>query len=98
MLNNLVECTPAFAGVLLEELERCGFSNEAFRLLHHKANATIREHQTYCRQKVAFQKDGTNELVCRRLLLVRNAFKAGAFANPDVFIALAEAAVIEIPI
>jgi hypothetical protein len=99
MLSNSLECTPDSVVKLLEELERHGFSDQAFRLIHHKVNATIKEHKRYCRQKVAsFQLDGQNERVCKRVLLVRNAFKAGPFASPDVFAALAKAAATEIPI
>jgi hypothetical protein len=102
MLSNSFECTPDSVVTLLKELERCGFNDQAFRLIHHKTDATIKEHERYCGQKIAsFQPGGKNELVLKCLLLVRNAFRAGPFsapASPGVFAALARAAASEIPI
>jgi hypothetical protein len=42
-----------------------------------------------------FQKDGTNERMCKRLAIIRDAFRVGAFSTlvrPGIFEALAIAA------
>jgi hypothetical protein len=59
---------------LLDVLQGLGFSDEAFRLIHHfrlvGRNATINRHRRYCEGLETFADGGTNELVQRRLKLV----------------------------
>jgi hypothetical protein len=72
----------ASAIALLEEVQEYGFTDQAFKVIHHFGqNATMQSYDGYCRKKIAsFQENGNNERVCGRLVLVRNAFKAGPFA------------------
>jgi len=88
---------------LLDELEALGFDDQAFGHLHHfRATRgvydTIAAHRRYAEKTAEFRKGGTNEKVQRRLELVLNAYKAGPFTrSKPVFLALAQAAVDEIP-
>jgi hypothetical protein len=54
---------------LLDVLQGLGFSDEAFRLIHHfrlvGRNATINRHRRYCEGLETFADGGTNELVQR---------------------------------
>jgi hypothetical protein len=98
-----MQCSPSSAIALLKELQRDGFTEGSFRMIHHfGAKATIQAYYDYCLDKVTtFQDDGTNERVCKRLALVHNAFKAAQFtapAKPGIFEALAMAALLEVPI
>lgn len=86
---------------LLDELQGLGFTDHAFGHLHHfRATRgvydTIDAHRKYV-MKHTFVR-GTNEKVQRRLELVLNAYKSGSFKRgAPVFLALAQAAVEEIP-
>lgn len=86
---------------LLDELEKLGFNDPAFGHLHHfqvtrGVYDTISAHRRYV-EKHGFVR-GTNEKVQRRLELVLNAYRAGPFKRgAPVFLALAQAAVEEIP-
>jgi hypothetical protein len=88
---------------LLDALESLGFTNEAFRLLHHfrlnDGTPTINDHRTYCEGLQTFRSGGTNDLVQQRLKLVLQAYEVGGFKSgkAEVFAALAEAAFQEIP-
>jgi hypothetical protein len=85
---------------LLDELVDLGFSNDAFHVLHHFGDdATIHAHRVYCEAHESFRANSNNELVQKRLRLVRNSYKAGGFrsGNPEVFVALARAASHELP-
>jgi hypothetical protein len=98
-----IQCSPSCAVALLDELQTAGFTDECFKTVHHfGAKATIQAYHDYCRAKISnFQNDGTNERVCKRLALIRNAYKAAPFsapAKPGIFEALAAAARLEIPI
>jgi hypothetical protein len=66
---------------LLDVLEGLGFTDEAFRLLHHfrlaDRKATINRHRRYCEGHETFAVDGNNELVQLRLKLVLQAYQAG---------------------
>ena len=89
---------------LLDELEREGFGDSAFGLLHHFRVTrgkmdTIARHRKYCSERTSFQAGGTNEKVQKRLQLVLNAYRAGPFrGGAPVFEQLAEAAAREIPL
>jgi hypothetical protein len=52
---------------LLNELERLGFTDDAFGVLHHFEKDTIQAHRSYCARVETFQPDGTNERVQLRL-------------------------------
>jgi hypothetical protein len=86
---------------LLNELEALGFTDHAFGHLHHfrvtrGVYDTIAAHRKYV-EKHDYVR-GTNEKVQRRLELVLNAYRAGPFKRAaPVFLALAQAAVEEIP-
>lgn len=88
---------------LLDELKAVGFDDHAFGHLHHfRATRgiydTISAHRRYAEKTEQFREGGTNEKVQRRLELVLNAYKAGPFKRgTPVFMALAQAAVDEIP-
>ena len=83
---------------LLDELESLGFSDDAFSLIHHFPDEKIARHRDYCRKVEAFQADGSNERVQRRLELVLRAYWAGGFksSKPEVWEALSKAAVAEV--
>jgi hypothetical protein len=84
---------------LLDELEVLGFNDNAFSRLHHDHD-TITPFRNYCINKIQeFTPDGTNHNVQRRLQLVLNAYRAGVFQSgrEEVFLALADASVAEIP-
>jgi len=81
--------------LLLDELERLGFTDQAFHVLHHfRSDETLSRHRAYCEVHDSFRTDGNNELVQKRLRMVLAAYKAGGFRSgkPEVFVALAEAA------
>jgi hypothetical protein len=86
---------------LLSELQGLGFTDHAFGHLHHfrvtrGVYDSIDAHRNYVMKHTSVR--GTNEKVQRRLELVLNAYKAGPFKrSAPVFLALAQAAVAEIP-
>ena len=88
---------------LLDELEALGFDDHAFGHLHHfRATRGVYEaiatHRKYLEKTTRFREGGTNEKVQQRLELVLKAYKAGPFKRRGpVFLALAQAAVEEIP-
>jgi hypothetical protein len=84
---------------LLDELEFLGFNDRAFSLIHHFPDETIARHRDYCMKVQAFQADGSNERVQRRLELVLRTYWAGGFRSgkAEVWEALSKAAVAEIP-
>lgn len=89
---------------LLDELQREGFGDSAFGLLHHFLVTrgkmdTIARHRKYCSERESLRAGGTNEKVQKRLQLVLNAYRAGPFrGGAPVFEKLAEAAAREIPL
>ena len=92
--------SPLYAIALLDELQRNGFTDNSFKIIHHFGRkATIQSYCDYCRESISsFKDDGTNERVCKRLQIIQNAFEAGRFttpAKPGVFEALAMAARLE---
>ena len=95
--------SPAQTIIVLEELCRLGFSDTAFRRLHHLgAGASISAHRGYCekllRQGSGFRQGSRNGVVQRRLECVLGAYRGGGFAStsPAVFDSLASAAVAEL--
>lgn len=95
--------TPAHTLKLLDDLARLGFDDRAFARLHHwratGKEETIQSFRTYCEKHEVFQADGNNDRVTKRLELVLRAYTQGGFssAKVEVFIALAEAAWLEVP-
>jgi hypothetical protein len=67
---------------LLDELEKLGFGNAAFALLHFhrndpkKKSATIEGHRKYCRKHSSFPAESNNARVQRRLALVLDRYLA----------------------
>jgi len=90
---------------LLDELEALGFTNEAFRRLHHsrvrnwRKPDSISRHRSYCEGRSSFQRDGDAERDQRRLEFVLQKYRAGGFppGRLDIFNQLADAAFAEIP-
>jgi hypothetical protein len=90
---------------LLGELESIGFTDEAFRLLHHfrrrtnNHRLTIAAFRSYCEKTSAFRPDHNNERVQRRLRMVFDNYRQAGFGlgQADKFKSLAEAAFLEIP-
>ena len=88
---------------LLDELEALGFDDSAFAKLHHfrlmGVSDTIQKHRDYCKTQNNLRSNDSNEEVQRRLQMVLKAYKAGGFSScrPEVFMALAEAAFVELP-
>ncbi len=90
---------------LLAELEKLGFDDSAFAALHHFRSTrgtedTIEAHRRYCESHITLRPGGTNDKVQRRLALVLDAYVRGGFKSGrrEVFLALANAAVQEIPV
>lgn len=90
---------------LLIELQNLGFENSAFAALHHFQSTrdtedTIEAHRKYCESHTTLRAGGTNEKVQQRLTLVLDAYVRGGFKSgkQEVFVALAKAAVQEIPV
>ena len=97
--------------ILLEDLENLGFSDDAFWRLHHKREPTavraeplretIKNFRRYCEQLKtdAFEFDGENERVHKRLAFVLKIYRGIGFAKnqSNVFVALAEASFEVIP-
>lgn len=90
---------------LLDDLEKLGFENSAFAQLHHfrvtrGIDDTIEAHRKYCGEHLSFQPGGLNDKVQLRLALVLSAYLCGRFSSgrKEVFVALAKAAVEEIPV
>jgi hypothetical protein len=88
---------------LLGALEKIGFTNAAFRKLHHHQEAnrstTIGAHRRYCEGLTHdFIEGSRNALVQQRLEIAWKTYRCGGFkSNPSrVFVALAEAAYFEI--
>jgi hypothetical protein len=94
---------PSFTIMVLDELEPLGFNDESFSALHHfreKGRKTsISAHRDYCEQTEKFDENGANLRVQQRLGLVFKAYALGGFESKSsgVFLALSEAAYIEIP-
>ncbi len=87
------EPTPQGALFLLQELQKLGFPNEAFRRIHH-ASDSIHGFSSHCRKIGGFQSGSKNEVVFRRLAFVLERYRAGGFTASDTaaFIELAQLA------
>lgn len=93
---------PRLSVDLLKRLSVLGFGNREFRVLHHFANASLKAHVSYCKDRVkSFQSGDTNAKVQARLILVLSSYEGGGFASVQnrkaVLLALAHAAVAEVP-
>jgi hypothetical protein len=85
---------------LLEKLRGLGFSDDAFRILHHQSWATIDSMIRYCRKTETFRADDNNARVRERLQHVLSAVeRQNLFAPiaPGTFAALTQEAVRQIP-
>jgi len=81
----------------LDELQKLGFTNEAFCLLHHFRENGIREtinsHRSYCEKTGSFDRDdGSNQRVQERLKIVLKYYRDYHAGNPAMFTQLADAA------
>jgi hypothetical protein len=82
--------------MFLRELEKHGFTEAAFRKLHHFGEkARLKSFRKYS-ERVDFRANGTNAVVEQRLELVLRSFLLGGFTKPEAFIHLAEAVRVEI--
>ena len=96
MNENMIDPTNTVA--LLDRLEKLGFTDEFFDIVHHFNGESIERHRKYCADHAgAFKAGGTNEQVQQRLNIILNSYVSGGFTNPEVFRYLAHASVIEIP-
>jgi len=86
---------------LLDELERLGFTNEAFWRLHHfreKGNRdTINSHRSYCEKTDSFKDGDNNERVQVRPEMVLKYYELYHNGHPDMFTRLADAAYCMVP-
>lgn len=95
--------TPNHTIDLLKSLRVRGFDDLAFSHIHHWRSIgrtdTIDRHASYCAKTSEFRPGGNNERVQKRLELVLGACASGGFKSgrQDVFIALAQAAWLEVP-
>jgi hypothetical protein len=82
----------------LDELQVLGFTDEAFRRLHHMSRkAAINTHRSYCERIGSFLDDRANERVQKRLEIVLTCYKAYHAGNPAIFPQLADAAYCLVP-
>ncbi|MFZ2724779.1 MAG: hypothetical protein WAX77_00845 [Methylococcaceae bacterium] len=96
---------PKHTIVLIKKLLSYGFTNKAFVIIHHDTHkdndeSRLKAHLDHCAKITKFDTDGKNADVQKRLEIILNAFESGNFskANEDIFIHLANAAIIEIPL
>jgi transcriptional regulator with XRE-family HTH domain len=86
---------------LLDELQKLGFTNEAFWRLHHlrekEKRDTINAHYSYCEKTNSFRDDGNSERVQTRLEIVLKYYKAYHHGTPEAFTRLADAAYCMVP-
>lgn len=94
---------PAKTLGLLSRLERCGLSEEAFRMIHHFTQpTTIASHRRYC-QDLAEEggrfRTNTNRLVQRRLEMILGMCEGAGIkqASPEQFVHLAQVALLSYP-
>jgi hypothetical protein len=87
---------------LLDELEKLGFTDDAYwRVNNFRENGikdTIRRHRRYCEQTRSFRVDGNGARVQQRLTLVLERYRAIPNAQPQLFITLADEAYSQIPL
>ena len=85
----------------LDELQRLGFTDEAFWRIHHfreKNNKeTISGFRSYCETTDSFRNGGNNERVQKRIEMVLTNYRAYHTGKPAVFTRLADAAYSMIP-
>jgi hypothetical protein len=95
---------PARSVALLNELVRLGLSDEAFGIIHHfGSKERISAHLRYCTELAESRgrfSAKTNQDTQRRMEIVLRAYLAGGFRTADgrIFVALAQAALVEIPL
>src|SRR4051812_7710172 len=95
--------TPNHTLELLASLKTRGFDDVAFSLLHHRRaggrSDSIAAHVRHCAKTNEFEAGGNNERVQKRLELVLGAYAQGGFhsGRQEIFIALAQAAWLEVP-
>jgi hypothetical protein len=85
---------------LLDELERSGFTDEAFWRLHHfrgKKRVTINRFRYYCKRPDSFRPDHNKERVHKRIEIVLKNYKTNHAGNPAIFPRLADEAYRMIP-
>ena len=101
-MNNFIMINAKDTILLLDKLEKLGFSDDAFAKLHHfrdkGVNETIASHRKYCQKVDVLYENRNNHLVQQRLELVLSAYLSGGFKSNKsiVFVHLAEAAYQEI--
>ena len=60
---------------LLRVLQRAGFNDDAFHIVHHFSESeSIESHIKYCLIRTKFQPNGNNEIVQKRLEYVLDKF------------------------
>jgi hypothetical protein len=69
---------------LLNELVRCGFSNDFYRQLHHRPRDTINAHINYCNKTSEFREGETNAGFQSRLRFVRDAIETKYGADEKI--------------
>ena len=86
---------------LLTELEKLGFTDEAFWRVHHfrekQERHPITTHRSYCAKTDSFEDDGNNERVQIRRKIVLEHYRLYHTGNPAVFPELADAAYCLVP-
>ena len=85
----------------LDELEKLGFTDEAFSRLHHFRDGlrpeNINGHRSYCRKTTSFQDGSNNVRVSKRLELLLDCYKQYHAGRPERFPRLADAVYTLIP-
>jgi hypothetical protein len=101
-MNVAVYVNPKRNVELIDKLKELGFPNSAFAIIHHSQEwqtpNTMESHRAYCLGISEF-RTSTNARVQQRLELIYNAYVNGGFKSgkPEIFEALARAAVIDVP-
>jgi hypothetical protein len=89
---------PKLSIALLDDLNKFGFTDEAFKLLHHSRvngwTARISGHRRYCARISSFHKDSNNERVQLRLEFVLKRYREAGYppGQVDIFVKLADEA------
>ena len=80
----------------IDTLQNMGFSEDAFRRLHHQSGSVVRFY-SYSKGRTRFQDDGNNHRVHQRLMYVLLSCFDGAPPKGKNFQTLAEEAYRQIP-